>query len=177
MSEIKIKIEGEGITFEDKIERSLVPQIIGLCVAQHEKNSKAVFEDPFNFFDGTKTSSKKRESVAEYLQRRNPKRNPDKILALAGYIKDVQKKDHFFSEEIKSLFRQARESLPANFTRDFNWVIASGWIDEDPDKENAYFITTTGIKTLEGGFPEELVEKSRNKSYGKKKFNNSTKKK
>lgn len=172
---ITIKISGEGISFEDTIDKILVPQIINICVSQHKKVEENPFGD-FSFFDNHSKNSKKQESVAEYIQRHNPKRNPDKILTIAGYIKDIQKRDSFFPNEIKSLFREAREILPANLTRDFNWVIASGWVNHDSEKKGSYYITNTGIKVLEEGFPENLIEKSRNKSYGRKKANDNTKK-
>jgi len=52
-----------------------------------------------------RNSGAERESAAEYLNRHAPKRNPDKILTLAGYLKEFHNKDTFQQGEIK-------ESIP-----------------------------------------------------------------
>lgn len=168
--DVTIKIQGEGITFEDKISKSLVPQIITLCMSIQKKN-----ENPFDFsFLTTLDSPKKgiRESVVEYMQRRNAKSNFEKILSFAGYVKDVQGRDVFYSNEIKSLFRDAREILPANFTRDFNTVIGNGWIHKDTENPDGYYITQTGLKAMESGFSESVSKKV--KQQGRKKSTKKT---
>lgn len=159
---VDIKIQGEGITFEDNIPRELVPQIINLCISSHNAEKAASSDSPFALFDTPKKTA--RESVVEYLQRRNARSNSEKILAFAGYIKDVQDRDIFYSNEIKSLFRDAREILPANFTRDFNLVIGNGWIHKDTENPDAYYITQTGLKALETGFAEGVPKRAPQKS-------------
>ena len=89
-----------------------------------------------------------------------PKRNPDKILTLAVYLEKHYGRSKFNPGEIKRLFRDAGEVLPSNFTRDFKWVISSGWISRDTYEKNAYYVTTTGRKVLEQGFPNELIKRS-----------------
>lgn len=158
---VTIKIQGEGITFEDKISKELVPQIITLCMSSQKR-----LENPFDVFNTeTLVPLKKhvKESVVEYMQRTNAKSNFEKILSFAGYIKDIQERDVFYSNEIKSLFRDAREILPANFTRDFNTVIGNGWIHKDTENPDGYYITQTGTKALESGFSDSATKKSSRK--------------
>ena len=71
--------------------------------------------------------------------------------------------------EIKSLFRDAGELLPANLTRDFKWVVSSGWIAPDSAKKGSFYITNTGMKVLQGGFPDDLVKKSKYKGGSRRK--------
>jgi hypothetical protein len=155
--QVTIKIQGEGITFEDTISKALVPQIISLCMATQKKD-----ENPLEgFFFKSPSEVKKAipEGVVEYTKRHNAKSNFEKILSFAGYIKDIQSKEIFYSNEIKSLFRDAREILPANFTRDFNTVIGNGWIHKDNENPDAYYITQTGLNALESGFTEGISKK------------------
>jgi len=163
---VTINIKGEGITFEDKIPKALVPQIISLCMSISKK-----VENPFDgFFTGINEPPAKkniRESVVEYMQRRNAKSNVEKILSFAGYIKDVQVRDIFYPNEIKSLFRDAREILPANFTRDFNDVIGNGWIHKDTENPDGYYITQTGLKALESGFSDPVFKKTKQQNRKK----------
>lgn len=147
---VKISIQGEGFSFDEQITKAVAVQIMGICITPgqgHEQKNNNPFE-AFNF----NQTQKPKESVVEYVQRHNAKSNPEKILAFAGFIKNAQTKETFFQNEIKSLFRDAREILPANFTRDFNLVISNGWIHNDHETKDLFYITQTGLKALESGF-------------------------
>ncbi len=170
---VTIKLQGEGITFEDKISKELVPQIITLCMSAQKK-----IENPFAAFSFEAAAPVKkgiRVSVVEYMQRRNARSNFEKILSFAGYIKDIQERDVFYGNEIKSLFRDAREILPSNFTRDFNTVISNGWIHKDTENPDGYYITQTGLKALESGFSEGVQKKTKVQSRKKSLKNNDKK--
>jgi hypothetical protein len=172
---ITIKIEGDGITFEDKISKTLVPQIISLCISEQQRKNNNPFDNLF--WTGASNSLPKntRESVVEYIQRQNTKSNFEKILSFAGYIKDVQGREVFYPNEVKSLFRDAREILPANFTRDFNTVIGNGWIHKDTENPDGYYITQTGQKALGSGFSDISTKKT--KQLKKKKIKGTSGKK
>lgn len=164
---IKISLEGHGISFKKEISESLAGQIMSLCLSANE------VEMPVNYVDEIKTVGAKRlkESAAEYMLRHTAKRNPDKILILAGFLRDSHNKNSFHPNEIKNLFRDAGEIIPANFTRDFNWVVSSGWLAPEPDKKGDFYITNTGSKVLSDGFPEDLVKKTKNKANNYRKKN------
>lgn len=154
---VKINIEGEKLSFEEHISKTLAVQIIGMCIASGQSQEREN-SNPFSAFDFVPGKQPK-ESVVEYVQRHNAKSNPEKILAFAGFIKNIQKKEVFFQNEIKSLFRDAREILPANFTRDFNMVISNGWIHSDPETKDLFYITQTGLKALDSGFDSSIIVK------------------
>lgn len=150
VKKVKINIEGEGLSFEEQISKTVAAQIIGICIASGQSQERDN-SNPFAAFDFAPNKQPK-ESVVEYVQRHAAKSNPEKILAFAGFIKNIQGKESFFQNEIKSLFRDAREILPANFTRDFNLVISNGWIHSDPETKDLFYITQTGLKALDSGF-------------------------
>ncbi len=159
---IRITIKGLGLSYQKDIGQQVAGQIMALCLSDQESSSSAAQ----GALRGPRSGSQK-ESAAEYLNRNAPKRNPDKILTLAGFLKESHNKDAFQPSEIKGLFRDAGEVLPANFTRDFKWVVKIGWIAPDPAKKGSYYITNTGLKVLQGGFPDDLVKKSRYKGSGR----------
>jgi hypothetical protein len=165
---IKITLKGAGLSYEREVDEATAGQIMALCLSSQEiaLPSKST---PSSLLD-TKRAGSRGESAAEYLNRHAPKRNPDKILALAGFLKEAHRKESFQQGEIKSLFRDAGELIPANLNRDFKWVVSNGWIAPDPGKKGNFYITNTGMKVLQGGFPEELVKrtKGRSNSYRKK---------
>lgn len=165
-NKIKITIKGAGLSYEKEIGEDVAGQIMALCLSFQEGDL-----DSGKAGSGlqVRRSGPQRESAAEYLNRHAPKRNPDKILTLAGFLKESHNKDSFQQGEIKSLFRDAGELMPANLTRDFKWVVSSGWIAPDPTKKGSFYITNTGLKVLQGGFPDDLVKKSKYKSGGRRK--------
>jgi hypothetical protein len=54
-------------------------------------------------------------------------------------------------EDIKPLFRRARESTPRNFTRDMDVAIRLGWIAE-ADGKGEYYVTDKAIGVLDNTF-------------------------
>ncbi len=165
-NKIKITIRGAGLSYKREIDEGTAGQIMALCLSSQESGS-----DTEKLKSGliTRHLASQKESAAEYLNRHAPKRNPDKILTLAGFLKEPHNKDSFQQGEIKSLFRDAGELMPANFTRDFKWVVSSGWIAPDPAKKGSFYITNTGMRVLHGGFPDELVKKSKYKDTSRRK--------
>lgn len=167
-NKIKITIKGAGLSYEREIDESTAGQIMALCLSSQESGSDS---GKVGLGLSTRRVGSQRESAAEYLNRHAPKRNPDKILTLAGFLKESHNKDSFQQGEIKSLFRDAGELIPANLTRDFKWVVSSGWIAPDPAKKGSFYITNTGLKVLQGGFPDDLVKKSKYKGGSRRKKN------
>lgn len=140
-------------------------RIMELCLTVSSQDSS---KTPVSFAPERHDVSSQ-ESLVEYLSRHSPRRNPDKILTVAGYTKEMLEKPFFHPNEIRNLFKDAGEMLPANFNRDFRWAIRSAWIAKDPSKKNNFYVTNTGLKVLHEGFPEELVKKSKNKAGGRRK--------
>jgi len=48
-------------------------------------------------------------------------------------------------------------------------VINNGWIAPDLSKKGDFYITNTGFKVLQGGFPDDLVKRTKGKSSGRRK--------
>jgi len=165
-NKIKITIKGAGLSYEKEIDENTAGQVMALCLSSQDSGSDS---GKIGLGLPIRRSGSQRESAAEYLNRHAPKRNPDKILTLAGFLKESHDKDSFQQGEIKSLFRDAGELMPANFTRDFKWVVSSGWIAPDPSKKGSFYITNTGMKVLQGGFPDDLVKKSKYKGGSRRK--------
>lgn len=103
-----------------------------------------------------------RQSVAEYVHAKNPKRNPDKILAIAGYLAE-NGDENFSPEDIKPYFQKIGEPVPANFGRDFRWAVANAWIAESLDGKNLFYVTTTGKSVISANFAAESIGRTKQK--------------
>src|SRR5690606_38433132 len=86
------------------------------------------------------------------------KRNPDKILAIAAFLREATGAEDFSADEIKAYFPKAGEKVPANYNRDFKWVISSGWMAENHQQPDRFYITNTGRRALSEKFPKEFVK-------------------
>ena len=64
-------------------------------------------------------------------------------------------------EELLKGFSDAKESPPKNPSRDINAAIKRGWIALR--QKGSYYVTSTGIKEIEDGFPKEPRRRRRKK--------------
>jgi hypothetical protein len=78
-------------------------------------------------------------------------KNPEKIVALAAYLLQ-DGLDTFKPADVKATFRRARETPPANFTRDLGLALAAGLIAEDKDVAGEYYLTNKTDGILDGDF-------------------------
>lgn len=88
-------------------------------------------------------------SAREALHLSGAKKNPEKIVALGQYVLQ-DGGDTFKVEDVKAQFRRARETAPANFSRDFSTAMKEGWIAQGDGDE--YYITNKIQGIFDGGF-------------------------
>lgn len=94
-------------------------------------------------------------SPGEFLSEVEAKRNPDKIVALAEYLR-LNGDSTFSKDEIKDLFQAAHEPQPANFPRDFNAAAEAKLIAPVQGEKDAFYVTNTGQKAVGNRFPPEM---------------------
>jgi hypothetical protein len=105
------------------------------------------------------------ETLAGFMREVDPKRNPDKIVTIAKYLKDTGHPT-FSRAEIRDGFREARETEPRNFARDFNWAQYGGWIGGSDS--SGFYLTRTGENAVNSRFAEDVVEKTKGKFSGRR---------
>lgn len=162
---VKISITGAGLSYQGELDQKTAGEIVALCLSSIADPDSVLTSGNAITQQQNKGGS---ESPSEYYNRHAPNRNPDKILTLAGYIKEVRGVSSFHPNEVKTLFRDVVEVLPANFTRDFRNTIKLGWIAPDHTNKKNFYVTRTGIEVLANEFPKELKE-SVYKANGRKK--------
>lgn len=105
-----------------------------------------------------------RLSLREHMDEFEPKRNPDKILAIAAYLTDTREMDTFTPDEVKKEFRNASEPVPANYSRDWNWAVANGWIAKADDEPGEFYITLRGREALTQKFSADVKKATKQTS-------------
>jgi hypothetical protein len=88
-----------------------------------------------------------RLSPREALDASQAKTNPEKIVALALLVAQ----DTFTTDDVRPLFKQAREAAPKNFGRDLDTAIKAGWV-VDADTKGEYYVADKAMGVLETGF-------------------------
>jgi hypothetical protein len=153
MSERSIKISITGkLTFSDEITISQAAKIIEyIDSGASGSDGGGPSESLLNSSTKEKTDIKKVENPRDALEVSGAQKNPEKIVALAAYLLQ-DGMDTFKPDDVKATFRRARETPPANFTRDLGLAIAAGLVVEDKDVAGEYYLTNKTDGILDGGF-------------------------
>lgn len=151
MTEKQIEIEIKGkVSYSDTITVAQAAQIIAFLNVQGESSEGGLNPGaPLDLAGASKPKVKKVENAREAIDISGAQKNPEKIVALAAYVME-DGGETFKVEDVKTQFRRARETAPANFSRDLSIAIASGWIAEAESGE--YYLTNKVARVLDGGF-------------------------
>lgn len=95
-------------------------------------------------------------SLREHMDEFDPKRNPDKILAIAAYLADTKGAETFTPDDVKKAFRSASEPVPGNYSRDWRWTVSNGWIAQADGLPGEYYVTSKGRDALSAKFSDEV---------------------
>lgn len=153
MSEKSVNISITGkLTYSDEITVSQAAKIIEyIDSGTFGSAGGGPSESLLNSSTKKKTETKKVENPRDALEVSGAQKNPEKIVALAAYLlRDGL--DTFKPDDVKATFRRARETPPANFTRDLGLAIAAGLIVEDKDVAGEYYLTNKTDGILDGDF-------------------------
>jgi hypothetical protein len=156
-------LKGEGVTVERNIDQETAfailaalmggsPAAAGPAAAQSGPGlgPQRAAESPVAH-SGPRAS----QSLREFLNEAEPKRNPDKIVAIADYLQRVRGMQSVTRDDIKRGFREASEPVPGNYGRDFRWAVSTGWIAADHEERDQYYVTDSGRKVVDAKFPDE----------------------
>jgi hypothetical protein len=79
-------------------------------------------------------------SPKQALEASGAKINSEKIVAFAALVHRQSGRDTFTLEDVRPLFKQARETAPGNLNRDLSAAIGNGWVAEAEDS-GEYYLT------------------------------------
>jgi hypothetical protein len=162
-----LTLKGEGISVSRDVDQSIARAIMELVLGGVEpprpgtKTNERASSSPTN-------AQLTRLSLREFLDQAEPKRNPDKIVAIGEYIIQHDKQPEFTRDDVKTRFRNAGEPVPANFPRDFTWAISNGWIAEDAHNAGQHYVTQKGKTAIAEKFSGEVKKKSGFKPSGRR---------
>lgn len=94
----------------------------------------------------------KKISAKEFLMTKQPKTDTQKVLVFAYYLEYTAGMQSFNVVDAETVFRSAKEKLPANINDAVNKNIARGFImeaEEKKDGKKAWYLTSTGEKFVD----------------------------
>jgi hypothetical protein len=148
--EYHLSLKGRGITINKIVDSRVAGAIAQLTFGQFVSSvapagpGSELRPAPMSNASGQKTS------LREYLHAATPDRGiHTKILAVGRYMRDVEGQNDFDREDVRGRFRSAGEPQPANFHRDFQKAVRSGWIAEDHQNRGRYYVTRTGDEEID----------------------------
>jgi hypothetical protein len=136
-----IAIAGK-VVYQDEITVAQAARIIAFLNAQEVE--APAFSDPLVGPSKAEASPTKVGNPRDALEMSGARTNPEKIVALGAYVLQ-DGGETFKAEDVKTLFRRARETAPANFGRDLSAAVAAGWLAEDQPGE---FYTTNRVQGI-----------------------------
>lgn len=166
MDEFRLKLTGDGISAEKTIDRGTALAVLNIVLGSSDDAAKATVPTalpaavtPTEGIPSAQlpppvqhSPSSRPISLREFVNDHEPKTNAQIILCIAQYLVEQQGMDRFGREVVRPKFAAAGEPLPKNFTRDFQTAIDKGWIGEDPQNRDQFYVTRTGENQLASGF-------------------------
>jgi hypothetical protein len=151
-SGVKISITGK-LTYHDEISVGQAAQIIAFIDASSGSGLTVPATAMRPAAPSLQLAARIATTPREALDNSGARTNPEKLLAFAALVLQ-EGKETFTLEDIRPLFRRARETAPKNLSRDFDVVVRSGWAD-GADTKGEYYITKQGMAALEAGFAKD----------------------
>lgn len=159
--EYDLKLTGAGISIARKISQDVALQIIAAIMGGVPPSHVAQTHAPQQVVPEAKPATGRTVAIREFLNQSGAKRNPDKITAIAIYLRSHLNRETFSRDDIKGWFRKAGEPVPANYSRDFSAALSTGWIAEDHTTSGEYYVTNSGLQAMESGFQTKLTSTNR----------------
>lgn len=94
----------------------------------------------------------KKISPKEFLMTKNAKSDPQKVVALAYFLEQVEGMATFSVADLENVFRASKEKVPSNINDSVNKNIAKGFLmdaAEKKDLKKAWCLTSTGERYAE----------------------------
>lgn len=144
----RVKLDGPGVAVDKEISQEMAAAIMQVALGGGlvPSGGGGVAQDARDA-----QRSGPRLSLREFLESASARSNPEMMTCFAAYLRDYGGQEEFSREDIKACFKQAGETLPANFPRDFQKAVQSGWIAEERAGSGRYYLTRKGEEAIRAG--------------------------
>jgi hypothetical protein len=153
MSEVKITIEGEGLSLTKHTTLQKAGQIISFLGYDNAQQEGAAPTSMNPVLLGRKMQPK------DIIIESNAKTYPQKITAIGRYIHEQLGQKTFTLQELRIVFKKMGDE-PTNFVHDLNKAVELQYIICVDATKEEYELTDKGNEAIEKGFIGEMTKKS-----------------
>ncbi|MDP2816518.1 MAG: hypothetical protein Q8O19_07550 [Rectinemataceae bacterium] len=144
----RVKLEGPGVAVDKEISQEVAVAIMQVALGGGLPPSGG--GDAARDARGAQKNGP-RLSLREFLESASARSIPEMMTCFAAYLRDHGGQEEFSREDIKACFKQAGETLPGNFPRDFQKAIHNGWVAEERAGSGRYYLTRKGDEAIKAG--------------------------
>lgn len=159
----QIKLTGPGLALDKELSEELANRITVLVLSGGKSDQQPTGGKGGSGSGAASATTIGGKSIREYLFASTATKIPQQMTVIGHYLLEAQQgKENFTLAELKKGFGDAKESVPANPTRDIASAIRRGWIAQR--EKDSYYVTGTGMQAIEGGFPKGTRRRRRKKA-------------
>lgn len=138
------------LSYSGEVTLAQAVQVLALLTSDGPASSSGV---PPTGPRGSMHSPLRQEAISpkQALEASGAKTNVEKIVTFAALVCRQSGRDIFTLDDVKPLFKQAREATPGNLTRDLSAAIQGGWVAESEDS-GEYYLVGKAADVLDSGF-------------------------
>lgn len=148
-NKFKVTFEGHGTTVNVDVSSDVAHDLLKQIFSQKEKE----IIQTVNFKD---MSARQKISIWEKF---NAKRNIEKITVIGYLLKND--KDWIMRKDIDNFLELHGDPIIKNFSRDINWAIQVGFLEENKEELGKFKITKIGIEAVNKKFPSNIKKDSK----------------
>ncbi len=152
MSEVKITIEGEGLSLTKFTTLQKAGQIISFLGV--DQGAEATPERAASSIPLLRTRLQPKDAIFKS----GAKTYAQKIAALAAYLHDELQQETFSPNELRNLFKKIGDE-PKNFSRDFKEALERQYVLCVDASADQYQLTDRGDEAAKNGFTDEVPKK------------------
>src|SRR2546430_4046079 len=142
----KVTVVGADLKVEREVDDPTALRVIAILLGGARPSGETSGGTRAQFGGAEEMTGLASATISELFSQVRPNSNPSRI-ATVGYHLRQTDREPFSRETIRLSLRDARQKAPANFSRDLDDAIRSGWLD-GTDKAG-YVLTTQGISAVE----------------------------
>lgn len=150
----KVSIKGPGMDVEKDVSEDKALQVLSVAFSASPQAPDAHVprtEPEKSTPTDTKRDVQPKQSalaIGEFMSELKIDNNPERIAAIALYLKEQLDQQFITRDELPGWFQKAGEAAPKNITRDVAAAVKQRVIAEDHNNSGQYYVTGTGEKKL-----------------------------
>lgn len=146
----EVTVKGEGVDMAKEVEEEKALAVLSILMGVRAPALASAGNRPAPGGHAGGAGSPPDLTIGEFVAESVVSTNPERIAAIAMYLRDYRGEPTVEQKDIPALFQQAGESPPKNPSRDMTKAVGKRLMAEDANKPGHFRVTRTGEKLVRG---------------------------